>query len=871
MKRPAGAVFAFLVAASVLPARTWTNSEGRQLEADYVSDDGAAVTVKKPDGTTFVIPLTKLCAADQALVKQLHQPAAPMVGVEAAQERFSPFDYGVAAPGDGKADGFVLNHWAMIEVRTQEPLERKAMETSLRSLLGAHRVLSDLGFPDAALPDAKHPLSLTLLASEAEVAKLLRLNGTESSMALPDGRVAGPLAAFGIATPTAELSEKRKASRVRDSAEAMLAGATPFVPRWLSEAAPDFAAALPWIEDWPQCSRAKTTIKKLLADAATKKEYLITPGQIDELLAQPDATLRTDSDPASQGMSVHLRSLRAAATLTLYYLRYLHGDGKGAEFKKVLAEVLPHGAQWRDHLQQVAKCNAVWDQILADPRTQKLPEGGYRFPSSYEPPERPENPLSDEAIVKLRHAMADRINQMMGPHPGQTVVAALRKAGLTDAIADDAGALASSPSSSSYTPRNLTPDYSKAAPPKPHPPLEGRSWPVQISVGTGSVVTKTVSKSAGGVVYQVGDFELQTGPDLSAALVTEIGRTFMAVEELIERLPWDLPPSPPDGKRYLAKLYESRSAYDKIAPPSSGGFYDQQEKVFHVPYQSLGIESKGGVWTKTTAFNSDTLVHELTHMFMDRVIRHVPIWAAEGSAEYVETIPFENGVMRTGELPKAMAAYIKHMTGIPVRARAQYRVTASAKRMAEVMHLSEKAWHAFAGTTRVKDPEPLPPGFVVIPGTPGSGMPPVEIMARQIDLYMHSCLLYYYFLHLDSRQRGDPMLHLLDQASDLAPKWRLFEDAMGEYQKEFKSYRAAWEAFASLPGVTRTGDGRIQYPASMTPPSPPKAPDAPIDLTKLPDSDLRLALIDVVIKGRTDDQLIKSFRDGFATIGIKLD
>ena len=363
------------------------------------------------------------------------------------------------------------------------------------------------------------------------------------------------------------------------------------------------------------------------------------------------------------------------------------------------------------------------------------------------------DPSEREAARRQLHLS---LMALLGNRPGETVIHGLHQAGLHEGIAEDTGAPVGSPVVSTPA-RDFTPDYSKAALAKPHAPLNQRQWPVEIAVGTGLVNPVLLRSDTTHAVYRLGKFEFQTGPDLSAPLVKEIARTFVAVGELIERLPWEMPPIPPRGDYFTARLYPKRSDYDAIAPPSSGGFYSLQEKIFHVPYQSLGIsQDSGGKWTKARDLNSDTLVHELTHMIMDRIIRHVPLWVTEGAAEYVETIPYENGVMRTGMLPKALKDYIAHMESMPTRARTQYTFKASAQTLVEVLHLSAKQWHQRVGT----EPPTRTPGsvqpFIQLPGN--------EIAARQHDLYMHACLLFYYFMHLDSPQRGDPMLLLFDRA-----------------------------------------------------------------------------------------------------------
>ena len=60
-----------------LAARTWTSSDGRTLDGDFVSATDTAVTVKKKDGKRVTIELTKLSAEDQEFVKTQKALPAP--------------------------------------------------------------------------------------------------------------------------------------------------------------------------------------------------------------------------------------------------------------------------------------------------------------------------------------------------------------------------------------------------------------------------------------------------------------------------------------------------------------------------------------------------------------------------------------------------------------------------------------------------------------------------------------------------------------------------------------------------------------------------------------------------------------------------
>ena len=54
--------------ASNLDARTWTSADNKTIEAEFISADSANVTIKRTDGRTFTLPLSKLSQADQDFV-----------------------------------------------------------------------------------------------------------------------------------------------------------------------------------------------------------------------------------------------------------------------------------------------------------------------------------------------------------------------------------------------------------------------------------------------------------------------------------------------------------------------------------------------------------------------------------------------------------------------------------------------------------------------------------------------------------------------------------------------------------------------------------------------------------------------------------
>lgn len=64
-------------------ARTWTSSDGRALDAEFVSVSGNTVTLKRAgDGKSFTLPLEKLSAPDQEWIKTSAATATPAKPLE---------------------------------------------------------------------------------------------------------------------------------------------------------------------------------------------------------------------------------------------------------------------------------------------------------------------------------------------------------------------------------------------------------------------------------------------------------------------------------------------------------------------------------------------------------------------------------------------------------------------------------------------------------------------------------------------------------------------------------------------------------------------------------------------------------------------
>lgn len=294
-------------------------------------------------------------------------------------------------------------------------------------------------------------------------------------------------------------------------------------------------------------------------------------------------------------------------------------------------------------------------------------------------------------------------------------------------------------------------------------PPEKRTWPGTVTVPTRSVEIRAIEENAAErrYIYQSEAFEFSSQAKLAGSVMTEVARTFEATRAVVDALPWGVVCRPPDGlPRFLAALYETREDYVAAGGPElSGGVYNTAEKTFRIPFASLGLEKRGQTYFKNE-FSNDTLVHEITHQMMHDYLAFLPKWVIEGTAEYVEMLPYRAGIFRADSHKTAMKDAIDEWSRqgfAPVISDLEAHLT-----------MSREQWDADSSTAE-----------------------------RMREMYHKSHLLVYYFCHLDADRKGTRFL-------------RYMEAVHGEV--------AAMHAFFADPRVKRLDGGRFSYPRDLKPP-----------------------------------------------------
>jgi hypothetical protein len=296
-------------------------------------------------------------------------------------------------------------------------------------------------------------------------------------------------------------------------------------------------------------------------------------------------------------------------------------------------------------------------------------------------------------------------------------------------------------------------------------PIEKRTWPGKVEVSARAIEIKSVQESVveRKFVYQSEAFEFVSQAKLAGSVMREVARTFEATRALVEALPWGIVCLPPEGRpRFLAALYESRQDYIEAGgPENSGGVYSSRDKIFKIPFPSLGLEKRGQTYFKNDGYSNTTLVHEITHQLMDEYLRFLPMWVIEGTAEYTGMLPFNAGTFRADSHKNAMKEQVTQWE--------RQGFQADLGNLETHMTMSRDQWMKTSGTP-----------------------------ASMSVLYHRSQLLVYFFSHLDGDMKGTRFIRYMDAVH-------------GDV--------AAVRAFFADPRVKRLEDGRFSYPRELTPPA----------------------------------------------------
>jgi hypothetical protein len=251
---------------------------------------------------------------------------------------------------------------------------------------------------------------------------------------------------------------------------------------------------------------------------------------------------------------------------------------------------------------------------------------------------------------------------------------------------------------------------------------------------------------------------------------------------------------------------------------NSGGIYKSGQKMFMVPFESIGVKLVGKAYAKDENFETHTMVHELTHEMMHFWLGILPQWVIEGTAEYTGTLPLHTGQFRVSAAKNGLRDYVnflktKTVGGMPEPYPLDELFPITNEKWAEILERDPRA-------------------------------------SRR--LYFTSYLLVYYFMHLDGK--GDGQLFA-----------RYFRE-VGEQRKAIEDFFVARDNFKKQPGVVVKEDGSFTYPAGLKLPKPPEI------LTSDEARDaFQKKTLGILLDGRSEADLMKQIRTAYIQhFGIRL-
>lgn len=378
---------------------------------------------------------------------------------------------------------------------------------------------------------------------------------------------------------------------------------------------------------------------------------------------------------------------------------------------------------------------------------------------------------------------------------------------------------------------------------------------------------QVVQETPGACVYRSRHFEFKCPVKLGTSTMKEVCRVFESTHELVSKLPWGVVPWPQDGRFFRAELFKTREAYLATdAPQWSAANYSIVDGIFRIPFEEVGVVSRGGSYHLGGAINNDTITHEVTHQMMHEYLRFMPMWMAEGTAEYTSHLPYTSGRYNVAS---ALDGFKQMRRGFETdKRRGMFGQRETARKWVGV----EDLWGYTTSMTARRDISNLAydPPKAPSTGFEGRVTIPIQIdpgMSELPNRYFSSHALVFFFMHFDGGGSGLRLKKYFDALHEERKLWVTFGESVEAFNTAVKKYQADLEAFKKKPGVEVFGQGMIRYPANLTPPAPPKLPQGPggIDPSKVCAKHLG-----ILLDGRSQADLDREVRAAFAKAGSPL-
>lgn len=309
-------------------------------------------------------------------------------------------------------------------------------------------------------------------------------------------------------------------------------------------------------------------------------------------------------------------------------------------------------------------------------------------------------------------------------------------------------------------------------------------------------------------------FEFTTDLDVSKNFISEAAKIYEGTYEAIKALPHGLPLSPPEGTTHFRGMLMENAAFQarvkelnepEEAPTGGGifvgipasartrtvGLYVPSEKSLLVPYESLGAKKIGSKLTLRKSSDTSTLVHEIAHQVMHDWLPFVPVWFAEGMAEYIAAVPSQSGRFEFRNAERGLKERLKDKYDLD-----KYEIN-SVRRLSRRVEVKSDPKSMAVDKT--------PDGVQGISNLGGQPAPerPGGSWSGSMDDYRDAMLHAYYLIHLaDPSQPGLRVGQYLQEvekgratSSQIQKDIVIYEQRRKKYNEEVESFNAALKVF----------------------------------------------------------------------------
>ena len=368
--------------------------------------------------------------------------------------------------------------------------------------------------------------------------------------------------------------------------------------------------------------------------------------------------------------------------------------------------------------------------------------------------------------------------------------------------------------------------------------------------------------------------------------------TYLALREL----PHGIELEPPAGNTHFRGRFLGEREFDTLAAEKTVviqgqrvvGLYLTQEKELLVPYSSLGAKLNGSRMTLRKSSDTSTLIHEIVHQVMHDWLPLMPTWFAEGIAEYLAAVPYQNGRFEFRNAERGLKFRLEEQHAMKGNTISGVRSPSYFFRGFE----TEKPEDVTATPGQLKGTN--------LASQAGTGLMVRDGWSGSVDEYRDSMLLLYFFMHLDEPENQGvavgsylKMIDLaLGETNELQQEIAQFETRRLAYNEEVKRFNAELESFREavseynervtlynrqlVDGVPETE--RIKVGAEPREPVPPAKLEVPESIERASRGGQTIDLLQLVqqkalpslLQNRTPQQLSEEMKAAYSSIGIDI-